>query len=415
MKTFKNSKSVLVILMILLGVSLSCKFLKENVSKSLDRGPVIDFTKPEVPRNVTVDLDKKQTTSSKVSPDGGSVSLKAADGSVFTLEVPAKALDAETMITMTVVKSMTGAPLDNNTPTAVQFEPSGLFLKEIATLTIVPGKDIPIKQQLIFGYDSDGKDYRMMPVDPKSKEIKVRMMHFSGAGVGSASDVAWAANLMIQASNASERILQKLGELTQTDRRKQLLGEGGDSEFEKRLFSLLGQFEDQVVLKEMVAAELDCKHAMQAARDLIFLERMRQLMGMEDGTKDWNTKLDKLMKINDGCSGAYRVSGVSNNVSFTGEICSLNKPFDIAATFPGGTAKTSFAPSGAESGTTTVSGGGGGCVQSGGGNYSVTIAADGSGTLTWTSTDKIACPGFSNGRTVTFTLPLQPAPDLSCP
>lgn len=138
-------------------------------------------------------------------------------------------------------------------------------------------------------------------------------------------------------------------------------------------------------------------------------------MGMEDGTKDWNTKLDKLMKINDGCSGAYRVSGVSNNVSFTGEICSLNKPFDIAATFPGGTAKTSFAPSGAESGTTTVSGGGGGCVQSGGGNYSVTIAADGSGTLTWTSTDKIACPGFSNGRTVTFTLPLQPAPDLSCP
>ena len=116
---------------------------------------------------------------------------------------------------------------------------------------------------------------------------------------------------------------------------------------------------------------------------------------------------------------SYRVSGTSNNVSFSGEICSLAKPFSIDAKFPGGTAKTTFNPGSDTGGTTTVSGGGGGgCTHTGGGDYSVTLKGDGSGSITWTTTDKIVCPGpipFNNSRTATFTLPLQPAPDLRCP
>lgn len=116
---------------------------------------------------------------------------------------------------------------------------------------------------------------------------------------------------------------------------------------------------------------------------------------------------------------SYRVSGTSNGVSFSGEICSLKKPFSIEAKFPGGNATTTFNPGSDTGGTTTVSsGGGGGCTHTGGGDYSVTLKEDGSGTITWTTTDKISCPGpipFNNSRTATFTLPLQPAPDLRCP
>ena len=113
---------------------------------------------------------------------------------------------------------------------------------------------------------------------------------------------------------------------------------------------------------------------------------------------------------------SFRADGVSNGVSFTGEICSLNKPFAIDAKFPGGTAKTKFTPDNAAIGSTSVSGGGlGGCVHTGGGNYNITTNSDGSGTITWTTTDTIACPGFSKTRTATFTLPLIPAPELSCP
>lgn len=112
---------------------------------------------------------------------------------------------------------------------------------------------------------------------------------------------------------------------------------------------------------------------------------------------------------------SYRVSGQSNGVSFSGQICGLDKPFVIDETFPGGSAKTTFAPSSVTAGATTMSGSGSGCEVSGGGNYTVSLNEDGSGTLTWTTSGKMTCPYFGNTRTVTFTLPLQPAPEISCP
>ena len=413
----KNSKLVLPVLL-LMAVSLSCKLLNRATPKNASNGPAIDFLTPGKPLNVTVQLDKKQTASAMVPRTGGSVSLTAKDGSKFTLEVPADALDADTTITMTAVKSLDGAPLDNNTPTAVQLEPSGLFFKEMATLTIVPAKDIPIKQQTIFGYEGDGKDYHLAVIDPKSKEIKVKLMRFSGAGVGSGGDAAWAANLMTQASTAQTRISQKLGEYLQPLRQQLILGVDGPvdpDQLGEKIQSAMDQYEDQVIRKEIAAAELDCQHARPAMQAILTLGRQRQLLGMAPDPGMWE-KIDKLAKIAEKCRKAYHVSGQSNNVTFSGEICGLDKPFVINATFPGGgSAKTSFTPSSVTGGTTSVSGGGGGCVQSGGGKYNVNIKDDGSGTITWTTTDTLTCPGFSTSKTGSFTLPLQPTPEISCP
>ena len=188
---------------LLITVSLSCKWLPTRTTKR----PTIDFTSPGKRLDVTVQLDKKQTVPGKVSQGGGSVSLTAADGSKFTLDVPANAVEADTTITMTAVKSLDGAPLANNTPTAVQLEPSGLFFKEMATLTIVPAKEIPTKEQIIFAYEGDGQDYHLAVIDPRSKEIKIKLMHFSGAGVSRGS-ASWAANLQLEADSANARLAQ---------------------------------------------------------------------------------------------------------------------------------------------------------------------------------------------------------------
>jgi hypothetical protein len=113
---------------------------------------------------------------------------------------------------------------------------------------------------------------------------------------------------------------------------------------------------------------------------------------------------------------SYRVSGESNQVAFSGQICSLEKPFVIDATFPGGgSAKTSFTPSNSTGGVTSVSGGGGDCVQTGAGTYTVTLKEDGSGSIKWTTTDTLTCPKVENTRTGTFELPLVPVPEISCP
>jgi len=405
-----------IVVILLIAVSLSCKWLPTRTTKTI-KGPAIDFTSPGKGLDVKVQLDKKQTATGKVSQGGGSVSLTAADGSKFTLDVPANAVEADTTITMTAVKSLDGAPLANNTPTAVQLEPSGLFFKEMATLTIVPAKEIPTKEQIIFSYEGDGQDYHLAVIDPRSKEIKIKLMHFSGAGVGGGSDSAWAATLQLQAGSAYTRLAQKLAELLQPERFSEDSSDA--NKVDEKALSLLNQFEEQVVLKEIAAAEQDCKLARKALQDLLYLGRLCRLLSapLPD---DFAEKVRRLEEIISKCGGGnsnrhYRVSGQSNNVSFNGEICSLDKPFALDATFPGGSAKTSFTPGSALAGSTSVSGGGGGCTQSGGGNYTVTIREDGSGTITWTTTDKLTCPGFGNSRTATFTLPLQPAPELSCP
>lgn len=370
----KNMKSVLVVLL-LLTVSSSCKLLNRKTSRG--KGPAIDFTTPGKPRNVTVQLDKKQTASAQVRRTGGSVSLAATDGSKFTLDVPANALDADTTVTMTAVKSIDGAPLDSNTPTAVQLEPSGLFFKEMATLTIVPARDIPIKQQVIFSYEGDGQDYHLAMVDPKSKDIKVKLMGFSGAGVGSAADAAWAANLMIQAHDARARLNHKTGEIFQAQRREDLMGEGlvEGTETWERVESELGQFEDQVLQKELVAAELDCKHAPEALESLLSLDRTRSLMGFPR-ISGFYDKFQKLIKIIQECPAPYQIVGGLDDWQTNTLVCDIMKPFTLTG---GG---FTMQLSGGLSGTYT---------------YSGPFNAQGSGTYTISLPDGIGKPGSMTG------------------
>src|SRR5688500_9692900 len=177
-----SKTNLMIVGLILLAICIGCKSFMPAKTSDASTAPSIDFSAPGKSVDVKVVMDRKQSASGKVTKTGGRVSLTAADGSKFTLDVPANAVDSETTITMTAVKTLDGAPLDKNTPTAVQLEPSGLYFKEIATLTIVPAMDIPIKEQIAFGFDGDGKDYHLAAVDPKSKDIKIKLLHFSGAG-----------------------------------------------------------------------------------------------------------------------------------------------------------------------------------------------------------------------------------------
>lgn len=409
----KNRK-LLPFLAIFIIVSLSCSFLFPITANNNTNSPIVDFEATAEPLNVTVQLDAASTTSGMITAKGGIMSLTAGDGTVFTLEIPANALETDTAITMTAVKSITGAPLSSDAVAAVQLEPSGLFFYEIVTLTIVPAQEIPIESQIIFGYEGSGQDYHLAVVDPKSLEIKIKLMEFSGAGVGSGGDKEWAANLQIQASNASTRLWQKFGEFAQLERQKAILQFEDNSELVEQLKSTLDQFEDQVVLKEMVAAELDCTLAVKAMQDLLILGRMRQqAFSME--TPNFNEKFTKLKKIIEECSKSYIVSGSSTGVTYTGEICSLNKPFVLNGTFPNGYEMLIFTPSSATGGAVEESGESDGCTNSGGGSYTVTLNEQGSGELKWTDTITSSCPPNSVTNTLSFSLPLNPASDLSCP
>ena len=131
-------------------------------------------------------------------------------------------------------------------------------------------------------------------------------------------------------------------------------------------------------------------------------------IGLSASCRRGRAKLD--LKADTGTK-AYRVNGVSNGVSFKGKICNVDNGFILHATFPGGTANVNFG----RDGSTNTTGGGGGCKMEGTGKYTLDFADDGTGTLKWTTTDKLACPGFGNTRTASFNLTVQPAPEMSCP
>ncbi len=411
----KNNKLFLLMAIVIL-VSLSCNFLSPTTINNNTNRTLVDFGVSGEPLNVTVLLDDTSTTSKPFTSEGGVLSLTGGDGTVFTLEIPEKALTSDTLITMTAVKSIAGAPLSSGAVEAVQLEPSGLFFNEIVTLTIIPAKEIPIENQIIFGYEGTGQDYHLAALDSKSRKIQIKLMEFSGAGVGTGGDKEWAANLQIQARNASTRLWQKFGEFSQLERQKTLLetNQQDNSEFTEQLKSTLDQFEDQVVLKEIVAAELDCTLAEQAMKDLLYLGRIRQLV-FSTPTPNFFENLGKLVKIINECNKGYTVSGVSNDVTYSGEICSLDKPFTLNGAFTDGSEIQSFIPSNPTSGTVEESGNSGGCTLTGEGTYTVILNEQGSGELQWIESITSSCPPYSVTNTLTFNLPLNPSPGLHCP
>lgn len=389
--------------LILFAVSLACKSFMPTMGETRNTPPV-DFTTPSKGVDVKVVPDKKHTSGGKIGPAGGSVSLTSADGSKFTLDVPAKALEHETEIAMTAIKTLDGSPLDTNTPTAVQLEPSGLLFNELLTLTIVPAKAIPIEKQVMFGYEGDGEDYHMMPVDAKSKEIKIRLMGFSGAGVGSASDSAWAGHMMIHASNASTRLLHEFGKATQLARSEAL--RGNETTTTEELFKpFIKDFIDQVVLVEMTASMVDCRNAQKALNDLIFIERQTQLAGLADsgtGSPKFQERAETLLKIGKECkkTAAFQIVGGLDDWQTSTKVCDIMKPF----TLTGGGFKNEF--SGGLSGTYRYSGP---FNTSGSGTYTISLPDGFDKPGTMTGQGEGSAEGYAGSGTEKYTLtPIPP-------
>lgn len=407
----KSLKPILFVLA-LISTSLSCNLLTPDSSNDVDipsdvtNLPVIDFETPAEPLNVTVELDEAYSISGMFSPNGSTMSLTAGDGTVFTLDVPPNALEVDTAITMTALKSITGAPLDAGAVFAVQLEPSGLLFNELVTLTIVPAKEIPIESQIMFGYEGSGQDYHLAAVDPTSKDIKIKLMEFSGAGVGSGSDAAWAANLQIQASNASTRLWQKFGEFSQLSRQERLLGavDSDNMEFVDQMVSTLDDFEDQVVLKEIAAAELDCQFAPQAVKDLLFLGRIHQLL-VSKVPPGFDEKINRLLKIIEECQWTYRIVGGLDDWQTDTVVCNILTPF----TLTGGGINVNF--SGGTSGTYTYSGSQFGA--SGSGSYTISLPEGMGKPGTMTGRGEGAAGGATGSGTEFYTL--TPLPAGSCP
>lgn len=152
--------------------------------------------------------------------------------------------------------------------------------------------------------------------------------------------------------------------------------ENGIEGFQEQLKSLMEQYEDQVLPKEMAAAELDCRFARSVIHSLLMAERQRQIMGL-DGMPNVDEKVEKLIKLAEECKkpAAFQIVGGLDDWQTSTKVCDILQPFNLT----GGGFTMNL--SGGLSGTYTYSGP---FAASGAGTYTISLPAglDKPGTMT---------------------------------
>lgn len=237
------------------------------------------FDSPADPIQVAVALDTGKTVEAVIPVEGGTVSVTGTDGTLYTLEIPSDALLNETTIGMTPVNSIADMPFGSERTYAVQLSPEGLTFQNFATLTITPAEEIPLAEQIVFGYQGDGKDLILAAPVVDSSEIKIQVLHFSGTGVtkGLLADIEPVRKRL--GGDAERRLDSALN--AELIRVRQ---EGGDGESLAAIFTeAFKQFEEQVLKPRVEAAGESCANGQLAIQTVYQLERWRQLVGQGEG------------------------------------------------------------------------------------------------------------------------------------
>jgi hypothetical protein len=245
------------------------------------------------PVTVTTTVDETRSASARIGPEGGRLTATGADGSQFTLEIPADALLEEIEVTMTPIKSMEGLPLEGGLAAGVQLEPEGMSFYDFVTLTIEPAEDIPVDQQIPIGSSGvDGAVYIPL-IDPESTTVRLRLLHFSSGGVakGLLADLAPVRQRL--GGTAAARLESLMFAEYARARQTQLLGE--DTLDMGLLESLLKQWKEQVLKPRLAAAAESCAAARLSLETASSYGRLLQLYGLPDDSESLMADLVPIM------------------------------------------------------------------------------------------------------------------------
>lgn len=235
----------------------------------------------QTPLNVSVALDETRSVEALIPLQGGTLTTSGADGTRYTLSIPADALNAETIIRM-VPANLSGMPFGSN-PLAVQLYPEGLFFNNFVVLTITPPTPIPLEQQLTFGYLGSGQDVILAPPVLDSAEIQIQILHFSGYGVskGLLADIEPVRQRI--GGDAERRLQNAAAEALGRERQRLLLGGEAQGSLGDMLSGYFEQYQKQVIEPRVAAAGESCAAGRLALQTVLGAERQKQLLGMQEG------------------------------------------------------------------------------------------------------------------------------------
>jgi hypothetical protein len=399
---------------LLVGATASgCVFSGSSPTTSADSA---GYAAPD-PVDIKVQTDAKLASTAVVSSAGGSISAVGADGTKFTLTFPKGAIQGAEKITLTPVSAADGLPFSGGLVGAVQMAPEGLRLFAPAVLRIESPKTVAAKgfETVAFAYHKDGEGLYLNPAETKDGALTMEVWHFSGGGGAQATPTEIQTQQTQHVPSAAEdAFTQRVREYIGKQRQAEMLGQPTDPKFDERMQDYLLEAYDSFIGPQLPIALKDCDKAKPIMSSALQWTRQVQMM-LTGGESEKTAKIlalsdgviDTYEKVKKKCWGGYRAYGAFGEGVILGTITSLEKPFTLTITSPGGETQLIFTPSGPEAGTFTIDGHAqGGAVFSGKGTYTVQDAGSTSPILITSDAGKTAASGmtFSWGHNVPIQL-----------
>jgi hypothetical protein len=253
------------------------------------------------PIKATLTKDTSRAVTQTFNKDGGTLVAYGADGTTYTLTVPAKALAEDVAITMTPLSAVEGMPFGDGPSRGVEFAPDGLQFFETVTLAMAlpPNEIWPIDQQVPIAMRGAQNVVSLAPLDPASREAHFKIQHFSSyallfATKGMTSTLAGVRHRLGGA--AEDRIASAVAERLALERQKQLDGkdDANAAQLDADLTELRKQFETEVLNPRLAAAGDSCANGRLALQTLLGYSRQLQSLGRP--TPDFDANFQKLLE-----------------------------------------------------------------------------------------------------------------------
>jgi hypothetical protein len=213
--------------------------------------------------------DEAASVSAEIGPEGGSLTAVGADGSRFTLDLPADALVGPTTITMTPVLRIDGMPFSGGLIAGVELEPQGLRLLVPGTLTLEAASPAALDRTLPYAYRGRGQSFMFYGRDADASALKLPIFHFSGYGAGSGHP-SEATNHTEPAGPLDPYIQEIAGRLFQ-----QILGLITRAQFSDYLYEISDRAYREVVKPTLEEARATCDFAEVKHAAILALEFLR--------------------------------------------------------------------------------------------------------------------------------------------
>jgi hypothetical protein len=234
------------------------------------------------PANLTVTPDAAHAASARIPTTGGTLQATGADGTVFTLTIPAGALLVDTTITMTPLADASGLNISGAHMAGVQLEPDGLELYQVATLNVAPPEGAH-HSAMAFSYHGAGSEVHRVPLTSNPDVLEIPILHFCGDLIY-LGDNHWVSPeaVAVIASNPEDQLATLVGDLFRDDRERALQGLDPDPELGAKLQHILQAFYDEVIEPSLGEIKTDCSAARSGIPRAYRWERNLELLGFHD-------------------------------------------------------------------------------------------------------------------------------------